>query len=302
MGEFIGEDLVIKTNIEVTTSEDSVTDEELGEAAASEEQNEAFEHIKPELSCDMSMIVKDEDDGNNNEHEDLMDFQNNSLLFQQIEKRASNLDFLHLLPHEPVEVSPEIQKVIKPKRKRQVKKENPKDVPKDEDGNFLCTLCDYKAKQMGHLTAHIDSKHIGLEFPCDLCDFKTRWKNRLNSHKRSIHKEEGGFPCSVCPYLACEKYVLAQHLKQVHGAKEDQKEKSYQCDHCDYKVQIYGNRNRFCDPLDTLVGERWGGRDGQALLELLPELSLLAQHLPGIPEIPRDRPCRGDSSTDNLRL
>jgi len=239
--EFVGEDLVIKTNIEVVTNDDIFSESEEEEEIGIENTNgNLFESIIKsecaEFPVDENIVIKTEKEVvNNNQEEDIFEAFTNTYVIPPNYDGESDVNFLNILPIEPTEhIS--INEASPPKRRKPRRRDLSKNTPRDEEGNFLCTMCDYKSKQMGHLGSHIDSKHSGIEYSCDLCDFRTKWKNRLNSHKRSIHKEEGGFPCPHCSYLACEKYVLSQHIKQVHISKENPNEKSYSCQHCNYKA------------------------------------------------------------------
>jgi len=253
--EFVGEDLVIKTNIEVVTQDDEMTDseEEFEDGNLVDDNENIVEPlIKSELPSNDNFVVKTEKvDGNYFNQEENVESVNpefNPDFFDAFSapfvlpnnfEDVANSNFLHLLPRTPVEVdslNSNNAQNEKPKRKKAPRRSLAKETQRDEEGYYLCNHCEYKAKQLGHLGAHIDSKHTGIEYNCDLCDFKTRWKNRLNSHKRSIHKEEGGYYCPHCNYLACEKYVLSQHMKQVHPDTNNPSEKSYSCQFCSYKA------------------------------------------------------------------
>ena len=52
---------------------------------------------------------------------------------------------------------------------------------------YDCGKCEYKAKQMSHIRAHIKSKHEGVRFACEYCDYSAGYSHNLNQQKRMKH-------------------------------------------------------------------------------------------------------------------
>ena len=51
---------------------------------------------------------------------------------------------------------------------------------------FLCTNCDYKATDNGHLKTHIKSVHEGLKFQCPHCEHSATQKGHMKNHIKNL--------------------------------------------------------------------------------------------------------------------
>jgi len=57
----------------------------------------------------------------------------------------------------------------------------------DNNKEFPCDQCDYKATYACNLTSHKRTVHQGLYYSCSLCEYKSSRKDRLNKHYLNKH-------------------------------------------------------------------------------------------------------------------
>ena len=107
---------------------------------------------------------------------------------------------------------------------------------------FACDLCEYKAKEAGHLKRHKANKHyIGVVWHvCNQtgCDFKAKEQGSLKRHK--AFKHDIGVVWHVCDHPGCEhKAKEAGHLKHHKALKHDIGVVWVYCDHpkCEYRTK-----------------------------------------------------------------
>jgi len=98
---------------------------------------------------------------------------------------------------------------------------------------FPCSLCNYKAKQMSHLTVHIKVQHSinPRPFACTFCDKKFGYRSGLNNHLR-MHTGETPFPCTHCEKSFKNKSTLSMHITSNHSTNP---RIQYNCTFCDKK-------------------------------------------------------------------
>lgn len=91
---------------------------------------------------------------------------------------------------------------------------------KDEEKQFKCRFCDYRAavkfNRDGHeKRQHHASKH---QFICDICGKDFIYKNKVTEHLRS-HSNVKSFECNICSkQFKCEK-GMRYHFMKAHGIK-----------------------------------------------------------------------------------
>ena len=97
----------------------------------------------------------------------------------------------------------------------------------DNNLEFFCNFCDYKAKRKERLKVHLRNKHN--EFQCKLCDFKANKKDALNTHLRNNH-DELPVACHLCEYKSVNQTIMNKHILKIHG------EFTNPCHICDFKT------------------------------------------------------------------
>ena len=55
---------------------------------------------------------------------------------------------------------------------------------------------------------HLESMHVGKNYPCDTCDYLATQKGHLRTHKKSVPEGKKPFTCSICDYRAAQKGTL----------------------------------------------------------------------------------------------
>ena len=64
----------------------------------------------------------------------------------------------------------------------------------DNNKEFPCDQCDYKATYACNLTSHKRTVHQGLYYSCSLCEYKSSRKDRLNKHYLNKHNYQNTTP------------------------------------------------------------------------------------------------------------
>ena len=54
---------------------------------------------------------------------------------------------------------------------------------------YPCNLCEYQAKQQGHLKTHIQSVHKKIKYSCNLCGHQFTQQGNLMRHIQSVHEK-----------------------------------------------------------------------------------------------------------------
>ena len=107
--------------------------------------------------------------------------------------------------------------------------------------DYLCNhdQCNFKAKRKKKLRYHINSVHLGVNYPCNRCDFKAKRPDTLKEHIESKH-DRIKHECSQCGKQFSRGY-LYQHIKSQHEGFEDLKVTDescvkYSCKKCGYEA------------------------------------------------------------------
>ena len=109
-----------------------------------------------------------------------------------------------------------------------------------ELNKFPCTECNFKAKNKGGLTRHINSRHkmdahnisivdqqssdskideVEGNFSCDECDYKTQITHDYMAHANYAHFTEQTLFCDKCDFQTQNDEDFTSHLTLIHNTK-----------------------------------------------------------------------------------
>ena len=100
---------------------------------------------------------------------------------------------------------------------------------KHGEKKFFCDQCDSKFFTKGNLDIHAEN-HSLTTVTCTICESPQFTSTGLKRHMKRRH-EEKTLLCSQCSFQANDKWILKDHIQQLHTPQEDWPK----CDECDYK-------------------------------------------------------------------
>ncbi|KAM4698693.1 transcription factor E4F1 [Rhinophrynus dorsalis] len=105
-----------------------------------------------------------------------------------------------------------------------LEQEHPSDIPMlkvalNEQGRFICHMCDKTFKTANILRAHMITHSTNKDFECKLCGNSFRTKGSLIRHNRR-HTDERPYVCSKCGKGFRESGALARHLRSLTPCTE----------------------------------------------------------------------------------
>ena len=98
-----------------------------------------------------------------------------------------------------------------------------------------CEYCEFTCKTKPAMTAHVNSKHLGIKFYCEVCDYSCSSAQMLGWHTQGKHG--GGYPCPHCSYRATQPGQLSLHIKAIHEKVK------FSCDLCPFSTSFKTNLN-----------------------------------------------------------
>merc|ERR1712029_710161 len=86
-----------------------------------------------------------------------------------------------------------------------------------EDGNIVCTHCDYISKQRDRMVRHFKTVHL-KEKPhvCTLCTSSFGRKDKLKRHLDTVHSTAKPFKCDYCATAFNRRDKLKAHINSLH--------------------------------------------------------------------------------------
>lgn len=99
---------------------------------------------------------------------------------------------------------------------------------KNEDGRFMCSLCDVTYVRFDNIKNHYKITHLGAEkvlYKCDQCEKTFKLKFSLMVHM-NVHKGIRPYKCKYCSADFTNPQYLAFHVR-IHTD-----DKRYKCDYC----------------------------------------------------------------------
>ncbi|XP_061176551.1 uncharacterized protein LOC133185393 isoform X2 [Saccostrea echinata] len=97
----------------------------------------------------------------------------------------------------------------------------------NEEGEFVCGVCNYKTSRKSNWYKH-RKKHIGRKtHKCELCNYVAATSSNLKRHQ-NIHLDVREHQCNQCGQTFRQKIHLERHIKYKH------EEKAVKCPLCDY--------------------------------------------------------------------
>ena len=80
------------------------------------------------------------------------------------------------------------------------------------------------------LKGHVRKVHQGQLFTCDICEKSTSTIHTLKRHHRLLHEKTRLFQCDSCPKVFKLKFMLATHVRRIHGEIDTKVHKCTKCE------------------------------------------------------------------------